>query len=553
MPCDPPLERGLCCYFRTTISRHFVKFGGRSNEQASFSKTCALCVYFVTDLTNFLQLRNIKAVSNKYWRGFIMISLAKLSRKIGLGFRPSESFEIDPTDWIEAQLGDDFTNKAIKTITSTDPPIVDWPKELDFGLTERVNRLVTLRGIKDRLQEDKVDDVEFIKQQMQAEKDYSVQRLDIYKFAHSASYNKNQVKLRLAHFWLNHFTVGLKETTGELIGHYFDEAIYARLSGSFDEMLYGITSHPAMLTYLDNIYNIGENSRKAKNCGGRSTQGCTFGLNDNLARELMELHTVSPTRQYTEDDIHNAAKILAGWGGIFDKPFSPKVSSYWNAYVKSTAEPGLKTVLNFEFQKGSKSLRSLTDMLAADKHTRNFLSRKLATHFIGENVSKEDIAAIAAAWEQSSGDLPTIHSTVLNLAYKSPIRKFLWPSTWLFQAIRLSGADLFKGYDDLYLETMTPALRDPDKILSELGNSFWSERQPNGYSDRKSDWVSTEHLDRRIRISELIFRSGNPKLQAEEIAEMHDFSDQTKLLLTKGKRLQDKFVLLLCSPEFMEV
>ena len=95
-----------------------------------------------------------------------------------------------------------------------------------------------------------------------------------------------------------------------MVVDYWKNAIYSFLDRSFSDLLYSATTHPAMLSYLDNIYNIGENSPKGKQC---TSSDCVVGLNDNLGRELMELHTVSPARGYTETDIHEAAKVLTGW------------------------------------------------------------------------------------------------------------------------------------------------------------------------------------------------------------------------------------------------
>ncbi len=136
--------------------------------------------------------------------------------------------------------------------------------------------------------------------------------LDALKFAHRNVYGEDQLRLR--------FLVLFGPTTSELpiffdngnhIGHAIEEAILGNINSDFSNMLYKVTTHPSMLIYLDNTYSAGPNSNEA--IWARSN-GRQAGLNDNLGRELLELHTVSPSANYTEADIKAAAKILAGWG-----------------------------------------------------------------------------------------------------------------------------------------------------------------------------------------------------------------------------------------------
>jgi uncharacterized protein (DUF1800 family) len=322
-----------------------------------------------------------------------------------------------------------------------------------------------------------------------------------------------------------------------------------------------------MLDYLDNAESVGERSESAR---WARRNGKTQGLNDNLARELLELHSVSPERMYTEDDIRNSAKILAGWGANTDSVIrkfyrerrrdNPAIGSLgkfiYEPYFKDRAEPGRKIVLDNKFRSGKKSLRQLTDMLANDDFTARHLSKKLAIHFIGESVNQSEIDFIYNVWKDSKGNLDEVHKEVLNVTARSKERKFLWPSTWMFQAIRFSGSSFlpgFKGGNAFFAKAVPSKLNyEPKKILEELGNSFWESRQPDGYSEKKDDWVSTEHFDRRIKVASRIY-SFQPDRQGEEIATLLDFSDNTKMAIDKASSMRDKFIVALCSPDFMEV
>ena len=130
------------------------------------------------------------------------------------------------------------------------------------------------------------------------------------------------------------------------------------------------------------------------------------------------------------------------------------------------------------------------------------------------------------------------------------MKKFLWPSTWMFQAIRVSGANIMPGFNEE--DWFGQPNSEPRNILEEIGNSFWENRQHDGYSDKKEDWISTEHLDRRVRIATRISVS-NPSKTGEEIAHLHDFSDKTRLAIDKAKTNKTKMIVALCSPDFMEV
>ncbi len=475
------------------------------------------------------------------------MSLELAARKLGLGFRPSKGTDVTSAAWIESQLTETFQDPGVARYGEA---VGTWPDDLVYSLDERVTRFRDRRAAVKKLDKARVDNATRSRRMNDIWSEYTVFKQDLHHFAARGAYGDDQIRQRLMFFWANHFTVGRKgDENIEFLGHYLDVAIYGALDGSFADMLYGATTHPAMLSYLDNNVNVGERSKYAARC--RRT-GCQAGSNDNLARELMELHTVSPARGYTEDDIRGAADILTGWGYPYADglPFEPK--DFWTAFFSSRAEPGTKTVLGVEYPAGDKALRMLTDTLAADPFTPRFLSRKLAAHFIGDAATDDDIEAIHEAWVGSDGDLPTVHRVVLDRALAAPPGKFLWPMVWLFQALRVSGAHLFYGYEeiDALHETVQ---RHPDMIFEELGFDFWAERQPNGYSDRNEDWISTEHMDRRVRFAALIHRFCNPERSVDEIMDVLDFDAASRALVNRGANERERFVLCLCSRTFMEV
>lgn len=484
-----------------------------------------------------------------YW-GKSLRDISQIARKVGFGLRPEDQFSGTLEDWIDLQLNQSANWQILRTNDGNERDLIAWPTNVDLTLSDRIKMLRKRRANSLAIDKKKFSDGERNVLQEENFHENSIARFDQNLFLQTAVYSSDHVKMRISQFWLNHFTIGDKGGTPELIGDLWKNVIFNRIDGYFSDMLYFATSHPAMLLYLDNIHNIGPNSIKSMDCKGSE---CVVGLNDNLGRELMELHTVSPARGYTEMDIHEAAKVLCGWGNLFDEKFHKEPKDFNQPWEEYHAEPGEKTVLNQKIPAGKKGLRVLTDVLADDSFTAHHLATKLAHHFIGDSASQSEIASIQEAWLTSNGHLPTVHRAVLKAAALSATRRFHWPLTWAVQVLRISNADLIEGIEDVDKKDKEAVQRSAESIMSELGNSFWTERQPNGYSDSKADWLSTEHLDRRLRFAELVYAHGKNTLPASTIISNNTFSEETIALVNRGKTEKQKFILLMCSPEFMEV
>ena len=472
-----------------------------------------------------------------------------IAQKIGLMFRYDEDVPQDMEGWIEQQL--QAPSPALG-IAKTGASVTEWPDELQPNLAKRAGMWRRYRALKKQQREGKNgQDTEAARQANRHEN--LMQEKDEHKFVQRNAYGADQVKLRLTSFWANHFTIGNTFDTGQLIGHAIDEGILAKLNGSFADMLYGITTHPGMLTYLDNVWSAGERSEKAKNC--RRKPDCQAGLNDNLGRELLELHTVSVSAGYSEDDIRAAAQVLAGWGIDLGEELSTMRkrtggNNHWNAYKKQWAEPGPKKVMGQSIYAGRSGLRQLTDFLASHDHTINHISIKLCQHFVSDSPTKAQIESVKSVWHQSDGDLHAIHTQVLKLAINAPDAKFLWPMTWLFQVVRLSGATYFKGWENTH--NYNNKLMHTKKVFKELGQSFWSLRQPDGYSDDKAEWLSAEMFERRVRFAEAIYFNGGTRRSANKIMDRIGAAEQTRALVASvGPSPKDQFITLMCSPELM--
>jgi len=472
----------------------------------------------------------------------------RVAQKLGLMFRPETPVPDDIKSWAIKQLHS--KSPALGVSSSFSKKIKEWPKNLQPNLEKRdamfrlykVNRKKENEGLEGQDTPQAIQ-INYRKNLMGV--------TDELKFAHRNVYGNDQVRLRFASFWANHFTMGNIHDNQNEIGHAIDKAILAKLNGNFSQMLYKVTSHPAMLIYLDNIYSIGENSPKAREMRARGEQA---GLNDNLGRELLELHTVSPSAKYTEKDIKNAAKVLAGWSLEHHNTIQEEIreagtANTWDMYKKHYAEPGVKNVMGKIINQGKGGLKEMTDFLASHEHTVMFISSKLAEHFISDNPNASDINYVANAWRQSDGSLDHIHTAVIERAVQSKEPKFQWPMTWLFQVLRLSEASFLNGWDQRF-EYSDSLMRNSD-IFVELGQGFWHTRQPNGYSSDKNEWISGEMFERRIRFADAIYRKGKPKHKAQGIMDRIGANDATRKLVANAGNQQKQFIALMCSPEIM--
>jgi len=465
----------------------------------------------------------------------------RIAHKLGLMFRPDEALPRDIKAWAIKQLKVPSPVLGTETVHSEIKP---WPKSLQPNLEDRAAMMrLHWENTKKRRQKIKGYDTEAARQAN--DRDNRMHKKDMLKFAHQNVYGSDQVRQRLVSFWTNHFTMGGFDSR-ELSSHAMEEGILGSFDDSFSDMLYKATTHPAMLIYLDNHISAGPNSNHVRWARSRNEQA---GLNDNLGRELLELHTVSPDVNYTETDIRNAAKVLAGWG--MDVQGNPPQSlleqagtiNHWDMYKKNWAEPGSKVVLGKTIYQGKQGLKQLTDFLA----THAF---KLAEHFVRDDPQQADIDYISNAWRQGNGSMEKIHTAVIERAIDSKEPKFQWPMTWLFQVIRLTDSRYFKGWSEV--DTYLNRTMETRRIFEELGQSFWVTRQPNGYSSKKEDWMSGEMFERRIRFSESIYNSGARIIDPDVIMDRIGANKETRRLLTSlGMSRRNQFIALMCSPELM--
>jgi len=289
---------------------------------------------------------------------------------------------------------------------------------------------------------------------------------------------------RLQQFWMNHFTTRSK-TLHLRTGHagYAAEAIRPHLTGPFAEMLKSAVTHPFMLLYLDQTTSIGPNSIVGQRRGR--------GLNENLAREVLELHTLGVGAGYTQADVTEFAKLLTGLS------FSPNDGFRFRA---ARAEPGPETVLGQVYGGNGKAsladIHAALDDLARHPSTAQFICTKLAAYFVADVPDADLVASMIAAYERSGGYLAEVYGAMLDhpAAWDNFGAKVKWPVEFIITGMRALGV---RAAD---LQAMKPrAVRRRILMpLRRMGQDYRAPPGPDGWPDTAAAWVDSQGLAARI-------------------------------------------------------
>ena len=344
---------------------------------------------------------------------------------------------------------------------------------------------------------------------------------------------------RLVAFWSNHLCVSMggKVIVAPLAGSYEREAIRPHTLGRFADMVLASAKHPAMLAYLDNLQSIGPNSGGAR-LGGRGGQ--RRGLNENYARELLELHTLGVNGGYTQEDVQELAKILTGWtveglarqgAGQALRPRARRQVVAQNndaarigfAFQELLHEPGPKTVLGTKYpEAGVAEGESAIRTLCRHPSTARFVATKLVAHFVSDEPPAPAVDRIARVFRETDGDLHAVSLALVDLpeAWSEGARKFRTPQDWLVAVLRAFNAPEVS-------EALMP-------ILRQLRNPLWSPQAPKGFGDGTQEWADPDSLLNRAELARTVGR--RLRLQPVDARDLVDVVD-----LAPGDPLQ-KFV-----------
>ncbi|WP_235535176.1 DUF1800 domain-containing protein [Sphingomonas sp. Leaf339] len=289
---------------------------------------------------------------------------------------------------------------------------------------------------------------------------------------------------RMVHFWANHFAVSAdKQTVVGFAGPMEFEAIRPHVLGKFGDMLGAVERHPAMLLYLDQAVSIGPGSQRGQRAAARG--GKRAGLNENLAREILELHTLGVRTGYGQADVTELARALTGWtvGGL-----GPLRQAEPGAFLFAPAlhEPGDRMMLGKRYgAAGEAQGQAVLADLATHPATARHLATKLTRHFAADDPPPAMVARLEAAYLRSGGDLPTMYRAIVESPEAWTGAKFRNPWDWGIASMRALGQ-----------REVRPGV--VAGLMTQLGQPVWKPGQPSGYDDTAAAWAGPDAILRRV-------------------------------------------------------
>jgi uncharacterized protein (DUF1800 family) len=455
------------------------------------------------------------------------------SNRFGLGARPGElgSIGSDPRGWLHSQLeSGPHTDGWLAQIAPSHETLGEFLREFhrirslkksakrDANGSEQREALADMRrALKDRLTSTRL-------RQLGARMQAGVDTTEPFRE-------------RLVHFWSNHFTVSMaggKRLIVTSCPAFEAETVRRHLDGHFADMLVAVEQHPVMLAYLDNLQSLGPSSRAGRRRSGR-------GLNENLAREILELHTLGVDGGYTQEDVSSLARIITGWSIADGRRIRGKIGTF--AYVDAMHEPGSHHLLGRDYREdgvhqGERALRDL----AGHPSTARFIATKLVRHFVADDPPATAVESIAEIFRASDGHLPTLHAALVELdeSWDPRSRKLKTPNELVVSALR--GLDLARLPDKPVLASL--------RLLNQYP---FTAPSPAGWPDSAEHWGSPNALLQRIDWSTQVGRRlGSARQPRSLLAHMSDPEASAALAIAveRAASASQGIALLLAGPDF---
>ena len=337
---------------------------------------------------------------------------------------------------------------------------------------------------------------------------------------------------RLSHFWANHFAISARGGILKgLASGYELQAIRPHVLGSFTDMLMAAVKHPAMLFYLDNIKSIGPNSKAGKRRGA--------GLNENLAREILELHTLGVDGGYTQEDVTNFAKCLTGWTIDMQARHGALGSFYFNP---NWHEPGNHRVLDrARSGDGLKQAESVLREIATRPATARHIARRLARHFTSDSPPKSLVSKLEKRFLDTAGDLREVTLALVQAdeSWSEKRTRFIPPLAYALAVARA-----------------LPGSLAPMRLVwaaRQMGQPLWVPNSPEGYPDDNASWLNADALKLRLNLADEAARKADIGNNVSAFAERlfgSTLSSQTSKAIARAESARQGLTLLLMSPEF---
>jgi uncharacterized protein (DUF1800 family) len=481
------------------------------------------------------------------------LDAAIATTRFGLGARPGEIDEAkgDPRGFLKAQIRREGADQPQANAETAQQRIAEFR---DYQKDRQAERRVQAKDAKadaeavpDKVP-DRRDPVKMAQRMLREETG-----VDFAARAQLGATTPAAFRERWTLFWANHFTVSAnKLQTATVVGPFEQEAIRPHVFGRFGDLLGAVETHPAMLLYLDQVQSIGPDSQAAqymkrgpaRGVGAPETaalQGRKAGLNENLAREILELHTVGVNGGYTQADVTEFARAMTGLsiGGF--REASDMVGR--TIFRDAAHEPGERTVLGVRYRSGGKEQTGaiLTD-LAARPQTARFICGKIARHFVADDPPPALTDHLAKVWMSTGGDLARVAEALIASpeAWNPTPRKFKTPYEFLVSSWRAAGG--------------TP--RDIGVLaptLNSLGQKPFGAPSPKGWPEETEAWAAPDALVKRMvwaqKFSAVAVAGRDPKALAADALGAR-LRPATATAIARAESRGEGLALLLMSPEF---
>jgi uncharacterized protein (DUF1800 family) len=359
---------------------------------------------------------------------------------------------------------------------------------------------------------------------------------------------------RLVHFWANHFAVSIdKLPVVATAGLLEMEAVRPNLLGKFAAMVQAVERHPAMLIYLDQAQSIGPNSMFGARIAARGKRKA--GLNENLAREILELHTLGVRTGYTQADVTEFARAMTGFtvAGLgaqaVQGPMAGKIAQAAEPgsfiFVDPLHEPGTRNIMGRNYtQSGEAQATAILNDLAVHPDTAKHLSFKLARHFVADDPPAALVDRLAKAFLTSGGDLSVWYSTLINSpeSWAPQQAKYKTPWEWAVSTARAAG---------LVAPLPAPQLA---RMFDQLGQPVWRPGSPAGYDDTAASWLGPDALLRRVEVAPRLIALAPRPIDPRSLALAllgRQLRADTLMAIERAESPAQAMALLSLSPEFL--
>lgn len=454
-----------------------------------------------------------------------MINDPTARNRFGLGARPDEKPPPDPQRWLLAQLHDyDPLPPPWQAIERTAARAAAWTEQqTTLRQAPEPQRAALREG--------------YLRQARQA------YLAGVAARTASALQSSTPFVERLSHFWSNHFAVSVDKSPVTGFAASFEaDAIRPHVLGRFEDLLVAAVRHPAMLLFLDQSISTGPGSVAGRRASAKAPDRPSRGLNENLAREILELHTLGVRSGYTQADVLELARALTGW--TLPGQDLPEEAVQTFRYQANLHEPGTRKVLGRSYaEQGDQQASAILRDLARAPATATHIATKLARHFITDDPPPALVRRLADKFLQTDGDLTALYQELVTAsgAMQAVTGKFKSPWDWMISALRALGVHEL------------PAARI-NYLMGRLGQPVWRPGSPSGYGDVTATWAAPDALLRRVEAAQRLATEFGKQIDARALAPRvlpASLSMATARAIASAESPANALALLLASPEFL--